>query len=272
MSPEFRQDRLYVALLNTGLQSKDPPLYQVIYQLIGALNLIANSVTSGSSSSTTNAIIQNALQQFIASSLDGADGLDGIPGSPGVRGLTGAQGNPGIPGEDGADGYSFANLNPPPFPLQSTRFVLTDAQVKALPTTPFKLVVAPGAGYRIVPFLVDFYVELTGAYTNVNAAAYAYVALGADDWSSYIANDAGVALTDLTALLNTNAKSSLQLLRFTNDVAEAAGWGNVAAVSPAGYENVELNFVVNNAAAGNFTGGNAANKFHITTYYTIQPI
>lgn len=39
--------RLYSALLNTGLQSRDNPLYQVIYQLIGLVVNLKSETTVG---------------------------------------------------------------------------------------------------------------------------------------------------------------------------------------------------------------------------------
>lgn len=103
--------RLYSALLNTGLQSKDPPLYQVINQLIGAL--VAPSTPSGSSNAGgSSTIIENNITDILGGPIfDGIDGLDGIgiPGIQGVPGNTGQAGNPGVsilpldgePGEDG---------------------------------------------------------------------------------------------------------------------------------------------------------------------------
>lgn len=48
----FDPSRLYVALLNTGLQTKDNPLYQVIYQLITATSGLSSVVKDGVVSST----------------------------------------------------------------------------------------------------------------------------------------------------------------------------------------------------------------------------
>lgn len=86
----FDPSRLYVALLNTGLQTKDNPLYQVIYQLIGTVaKLRADSTasSSGGSSSITN------VNQFIQQITLGDDG-----------GGEGEIGPPGLSGSDGANG------------------------------------------------------------------------------------------------------------------------------------------------------------------------
>lgn len=64
--------RLYSALLNTGLQNKDPALYQVIYNLIGQLvKLTADATASSSSSSSSSTVIQQTIVQLMESSSDG---------------------------------------------------------------------------------------------------------------------------------------------------------------------------------------------------------
>lgn len=45
----FDPSRLYAQLLNTGLQTKDNALYQVIYQLIGAVAELRAGTTAGTS-------------------------------------------------------------------------------------------------------------------------------------------------------------------------------------------------------------------------------
>lgn len=94
--PVFRQDRLYSALLTSGLQVKDPPLYQVIYQLIGALNLITNglnTVTSGGGGGGGSSTINNfnTIQQLLLSDSDSGGSSDGlvIPGPAGADGING---------------------------------------------------------------------------------------------------------------------------------------------------------------------------------------
>lgn len=101
--------RLQVQLLNTQLQSKDQPLYQLLNQMISLLAQLAKSSSSDSSGgggSTT--IINNAIQNILASVSDGIDGEMGPPGPPGLNGTNGTSGNSiVIPGNDGADGEDF---------------------------------------------------------------------------------------------------------------------------------------------------------------------
>lgn len=122
----FDPSRLYTALLNTGLQQKDNPTYQVIHDLIKTLNLIASQLggitgKSGGGGSTT--IITNNTKVIRGSK--GARGARGIVipnfvgltpaqvmariileevGSSGSQGQQGAVGPQGIQGATGATG------------------------------------------------------------------------------------------------------------------------------------------------------------------------
>jgi hypothetical protein len=69
--------RLYTALLNTGLQQKDNPLYQVIHDLIGQLvnvNKVTNIIGGGGSSSVINQT--TIIQQLLDSSSENENGND----------------------------------------------------------------------------------------------------------------------------------------------------------------------------------------------------
>lgn len=119
---EFDPARLIVQLNNTGLQNRDNPLYQFLYQLIGAVNKINNATISSSGSSSGGG------GTSIASSIGipGQDGNDGdsgfpVPGPAGINGATGAQGPQGVTllAEDGADGYDGFNI-PNPGPAGAT--------------------------------------------------------------------------------------------------------------------------------------------------------
>lgn len=91
----FNPDRLQVQLLNTGLQNKDNPLYQLLFLMIGALNQLQAQINAITGGDVTN-IINNTtvIQQMLGSPL-GDDSSSGEDGFPGVQGI------PGIPGENG---------------------------------------------------------------------------------------------------------------------------------------------------------------------------
>lgn len=87
----FDPSRLYTLLLNTGLQSKDNPTYQVIYQLIGQLARLTTAAnTSSGSSSSSSQIINNELRMLGFDGLDGDNGIDGFPGLQGIQGPAGS--------------------------------------------------------------------------------------------------------------------------------------------------------------------------------------
>jgi len=70
----FDPARLYTTLLNTGLQTKDNPLYQVLYQLIGA--------TLGITKEVNGILIENETSSIII----GQSGFIGLPGDDGIPG------------------------------------------------------------------------------------------------------------------------------------------------------------------------------------------
>lgn len=151
---------------------------------------------------------------------------------------------------------------------------LTDANVKALPTTAFQLVGAPGAGF--INFLISAQIIARcsgGAYTNINAAGFGYIQYnGGYVYSNLIGNDATLtpARAYLTALLGNAQKSNTQLVPFT-DAVQTSQWGNMAVpFNVTAAENKALELFINNGGSGNLTGGNAANNMTVvTTYVTV---
>lgn len=94
-------DRLQSQLLNSGLQQKDMPLYQVINTLIQAtrdsLRQIEVLVSASSGSSSNEQGIQGLP------GIPGFDGIDGEMGFIGPMGLTGPIGPTGLMGPPGYD-------------------------------------------------------------------------------------------------------------------------------------------------------------------------
>lgn len=78
--------RLKSQLLISGIQKKDPPLFQVIDQLI---RLVGDSLTISSSLLSSS------------SGSGGGSGKQGIQGMPGINGQDGLDGEDGFPGRDG---------------------------------------------------------------------------------------------------------------------------------------------------------------------------
>lgn len=149
--------------------------------------------------------------------------------------------------------------------ILSATVTLTDAQVKALPTTAVQVLAAQGAG--ILTLAADALafpavVELGAtnvAYTNVDpTATWQFVnPQPGGGWSiSYLAHD---ALTYGPSGGGTPV---------TTICAEGTHSGTGAAINEGG-ENQPLMFQILNGALGNLTGGNAANTCRITVYYML---
>src|SRR5690242_19531048 len=72
--------------------------------------------------------------------------------------------------------------------VQTATKTLTDAQIKALPTTPIELVAAPGSGKVIWWSMIVLRATIAGSYTNIGDRC----SLGVESTPSIlIANDAG---------------------------------------------------------------------------------
>jgi hypothetical protein len=151
--------------------------------------------------------------------------------------------------------------------------VLTDAQIKAMPTTPIQVVAAQGSGFAIELLQARLSTALTSAYTNVNADGYIVLRMsGGDEHSAYVLNDSssGIGLTYLTTLL-TEAEASVSLGKWLETTDPAAGRGAIPHVSTSAYDNEALQIMSVNGAgspfAGDFTGGNAANTMTVRVWY-----
>jgi hypothetical protein len=121
--------RLIAILQNTGLQTKDYPLYQLLYQMIQSLQSTSKSVVAALDSGGDT--FQTFIQQFVNS-----DGGSGGGDSEGliVPGPQGPSGNPGTIGpmgpmgalfraDDGEDGFVY-----PPIPGPQGNPGITGAQ------------------------------------------------------------------------------------------------------------------------------------------------
>lgn len=125
---------------------------------------------------------------------------------------------------------------------------LTDAEIKALPTTPIELVAAAGAGkiIKIIDITAVQKIVSGGSYTNVNTGSY-------------------------LTLINDNNVFGLS----ASPLEEGSGdWFSPGVTNYQGYyettmENMPVMLAVNNSGGGNFTGGNAANTLKINVYYVV---
>jgi hypothetical protein len=149
--------------------------------------------------------------------------------------------------------------------LLSATVTLTDAQIKALPTTGIQLVAAPGANKYILPIAASYYLDPSGgAYTGADDAGWS-IAWQSEFWAS--------SPTVMASPLQTTSKSlgifSLSLTpvytagSFTGfAVGESAGGASGIIDKPLTIED-KFNGI------SDYGGGNAANKLVVTVVYTI---
>lgn len=137
---------------------------------------------------------------------------------------------------------------------------LTDAQIKALPTTPIELVDAPGAGVAVVALrFVQRTDAMAGAYSNVNAAAL----------FNYSYGNTGNPFLDLPA-------GGITANRLTDDAGIAFdmfnGWWQTVGNSwddVSDFVDQPLRFDAFNDSDGNFTGGHASNSLTLWVVYVL---
>ena len=153
-------------------------------------------------------------------------------------------------------------------PVLAATVTLTDAEIKALPTTgsvdPFGFPIVAGiAGSLLVPIAFSF--ALRGFYTNLDAAMAMQVAYSGFDG------------------LPVSATISRELFVSGNEgvVSPVTYWQNLTAdhfpATGAGTPLTDLDGAglilwVGNGAAGDFTGGDPANTLKVSTVYAAVPL
>lgn len=133
--------------------------------------------------------------------------------------------------------------------------VIADANIKALPTTTIVVVPAQGADRVIIPLFATLSLDWVADYTNINIGSSL----------SIVYPDYGAALQGLEggtpAALFAGGEDALAIFSLT----EAQ-----AAIRSA-FANIPLELELDNAAAGDLTGGDAGNVLTVTVYYiTVQ--
>jgi hypothetical protein len=154
--------------------------------------------------------------------------------------------------------------------IRSTTVTLTDAQVKALPTTPVEIVPAPGSG-RAILYVSGIILNDTSAneYTNIDAAAFIRCAI--DNASASV-----VVNGNALQLLLDDDDPHYAFLPAADGVDAVSADVGVVASDAYGFtddiDNIPLSLLAGNGAAGDWTGGDAANWMRVTVFYAVVDV
>lgn len=166
--------------------------------------------------------------------------------------------------------------------IRLARVVLTNAQIKALPTTPIELVPAQGANTIIRPLhIFGLLNSLAGAYTNISSPTGADLTcfIGSTSLGAFLFNDTSPSIvTPFVAPITTFSDTFgvAQQTRFSlgeglyQDYNTTWGivnyQGNIAAEI-----NQHLTVLISNGL-GNLTGGNVSNTLAMTVLYMVESV
>jgi hypothetical protein len=146
--------------------------------------------------------------------------------------------------------------------VYSKKTVLTDAQIKALPTTPIEIVPAPGVNKALNVFCAVIRCDFTaGAYTNIDAD---YVDLG------LLPANLPLIVKDPSASVNTIPFATADIKNYTlsGQFSISGGYTLALPYSESIFANSAATLWCTNGL-GNFTGGNAANTMSVIVLYSI---
>lgn len=163
-------------------------------------------------------------------------------------------------------------------PLRREVVIITDSDIKKLPSVPFKLVDAPGVGWYISVVSVSVNFQRLADYTNIDAQAYLTIAINPPNGPDVVApfqQKNGVGHASLTEFLTGASDILPAWARYAQETVQSAPSNDVASPQiPFSRENVEnqgLYLYATNGNSGNFTGGHASNAIKISISYVIDP-
>lgn len=168
-----------------------------------------------------------------------------------------------------SDGTSWQADSPSPAgQVQKGTITLTNAQIKALPTTGIEILPAPDTNEVYVPIYMTLGFAWTADYTNIDGAAVFNTQYTSND-DLFMAQLHEATYGDLTNLLAQGEPRFARVPPYAqiNEIettlrAEIKQWTDLKA-SP-----VRVKML--NGAAGDLTGGHADNTLQVTIYYAID--
>jgi hypothetical protein len=148
--------------------------------------------------------------------------------------------------------------------IKQKQLILTDAQIKALPSTPNIIIAAPGINKIILPISVVFITNIVSIYTNLNVNAAVQVS-----WNG--STSAGLTYSYIkdsnAGMLSSTGPG------FFPQVLGTVGDGSGTNFPPAGdftsFANKSFTIEGINGVDGNWTGGNILNTLKIVLFYAI---
>jgi len=158
-------------------------------------------------------------------------------------------------------------------PIKMAQVTLTDAQIKALPTTAVTLITATGSGTFIKVISVVYASNFTaGAYTNLNAT-YVDLSLFLDTYyASYGFVKDTTTTPPITSITDMFASASVKIYEMGQPsvvaFAGAPGYATNINMASSGALNQPLTVKADNSGS-NFTGGNSANTLKVTVLYLV---
>jgi hypothetical protein len=136
--------------------------------------------------------------------------------------------------------------------IHTARFVLSNAQIKTLPTIPVDLIPGLGVGRTIIPLSLFLALKSSAGYTNFDpgfAGRLQYAAPSASQFS--LGGPLDLFLGSATDLSFQDSVAPPTFPNFTDPAAI----------------NARLQLAFNNGGSGNLTGGNASNLLTVTIVY-----
>src|SRR3990172_1029723 len=145
--------------------------------------------------------------------------------------------------------------------IKSATVTLTDAEIKALPSTAFEILPAPGVNKLLWVLSGILKFSLVSAYTNRHADNAIFLTY--DEWFA--------EASALTTLPNGTADDFSSLIPAAF-VESRVAWDSylrsgIDSQPSSDCVNRNIKLFCDNAGSGDFTGGNAANTLKVTIYY-----